>query len=123
MVGRPAAAGRRDAQPHAALGGELEGVGQQVLEDLLQALGVGDDAARRGRWIDLRRRRTAACCSATWRNVRADGVEQAGEGDLLGVDRDRAGLDLRQVEDVVDQVQQVGAGAVDGAGELDLLGA
>ena len=32
-------------------------------------------------------------------------------GDLLALDRDRARLDLRQVEDVADQVQQVGAGA------------
>ena len=49
-------------------------------------------------------------------------VQQIGEEDLLGVDRDRAGFDLRQVEDVADEVEQVGAGAVDGAGELDLLG-
>ena len=55
--------------------------------------------------------------------VAVDGVAQAGEGDLLDLDRDRAGLDLRQVEDVVDQVQQVGAGGVDVARELDLLGA
>ena len=48
-------------------------------------------------------------------------VEQVGEEDLLGIDRDGAGLDLRQVEDVADEVQQVGAGAVDGARELDLL--
>ena len=48
-------------------------------------------------------------------------LEQVREVDLLGVDRDGAGLDLRQVEDVADQVQQVGAGAVDGARELDLL--
>ena len=50
-----------------------------------------------------------------------DHVEQVGEEDLLGVDRDGAGFDLRQVENVADQVEQVGAGAVDGAGELDLL--
>ena len=50
-----------------------------------------------------------------------DGVEQVGDEHLLGVDRDGAGLDLRQVENVADQVQQVGAGAVDGARELDLL--
>ena len=50
-----------------------------------------------------------------------DRVEQVGEADLLGLDRDGAGLDLGQVENVADQVQQVGAGAVDGAGELDLL--
>ena len=51
-----------------------------------------------------------------------DAVAQRREGDLLGFDRDRAGLDLRQVENVVDQRQQVGAGRVDVPGELDLLG-
>ena len=48
-------------------------------------------------------------------------VEQIGEEDLLGIDRDGAGFDLRQIENVADQVEQVGAGAVNGAGELDLL--
>ena len=47
-------------------------------------------------------------------------LAQVREGDLLAVDGDRARLDLRQVEDVADQVQQVGAGGVDGLGELDL---
>ena len=50
-----------------------------------------------------------------------DAVAQRREGDLLGLDRDRARLDLRQVENVVDQRQQVGAGRVDVPGELDLL--
>ena len=50
-----------------------------------------------------------------------DHVEQVGEEDLLGVDRDGAGFDLGQIENVADEVEQVGAGAVDGAGELDLL--
>ena len=40
--------------------------------------------------------------------------------DVLRVDGDGARLDLRQVEDVADQVQQVGAGAVNRARELDL---
>ncbi len=48
-------------------------------------------------------------------------VEQAGEEDLFRFDRDRARFDLREIENVADQVQQVGAGAVNGAGELDLL--
>ncbi len=37
------------------------------------------------------------------------------------VDRDRAGLDLREVEDVADEVEKIGARRVNGAGELDLL--
>ena len=49
------------------------------------------------------------------------GFEQRPKEDFFGFDRDRAGLDLRQVENVADEVQQVGAGAVDGAREFDLL--
>ena len=37
------------------------------------------------------------------------------------IEGDGAGLDLGQVEDLVDQGQQVLAGAVDDVGELDLL--
>jgi hypothetical protein len=37
------------------------------------------------------------------------------------LDRNRSGFDLRKVEDVVDEREQVGAGAEDGAGELGLL--
>ena len=44
--------------------------------------------------------------SASWRNGRADRVEQVGEEDLLGLDRDRAGFDLGQVENVADQVSR-----------------
>ena len=52
----------------------------------------------------------------------SDRLQQARGQDLLGIHRHGAGFDLRQVEDVADQVEQVGAGAVDGAGEFDLLG-
>ena len=37
------------------------------------------------------------------------------------LDRDRAGFDLGEIENVADQVEQVGAGAVNGAGKFDLL--
>ena len=51
-----------------------------------------------------------------------DHVDQVGEGDFLGLDRNRAGFDLREVEDVADEVKEVGAGAVNRSRELDLLG-
>ena len=51
----------------------------------------------------------------------SDGFQQVGGEDFLGFHGHRAGLDLRKVENVADQVQQVGAGAVNGAGEFDLL--
>ncbi len=50
-----------------------------------------------------------------------DHVNQIAEGDVLDIDRHGPRLDLRQIENVADQVQQVGAGAVDRPGKLDLL--
>ena len=52
-----------------------------------------------------------------------DVAVQIVEPQLADVDDHRARFDLRQVEDVVDQHQQIVAGRVDGLGELDLLGA
>ena len=119
MIGGPAACGPGDAQPHAAVLGELEGVGEQVLEHLLQALGVGDDAAAELR-IELDVEREMAPLGLVAERARHR-VEQVGEVDLLGIDRDGSRLDLGQIEDVADEVHEVGAGAVDGARELDLL--
>ena len=119
VVRAPAADRRVDAELDAALLGELEGVRQQVLQHLLQALRIGDDAAVELR-VDLHVERQAPVLGLVPERP-GHHVLQGGEEDLLGIDRDRAGLDLRQIEDVADQVQQIGAGAVDGAGELDLL--
>jgi hypothetical protein len=49
------------------------------------------------------------------------GVAQCGKRDFLGFHGDRARFDLRQVQDVVDQREQVGAGRMDVSGELHLL--
>ena len=38
-----------------------------------------------------------------------------------GIDRDRAGLDLRKIENVVDEIEQIGARRVNAARKLDLL--
>src|SRR5262245_14180644 len=51
-----------------------------------------------------------------------DDVAQRAEGDLFGLDRDGARFDLRQVEDVVDEREKVGARRVDILREVDLLG-
>ena len=119
VLGAPAADGGRHVQPHAALGGELERVRQQVLQHLLQPLGVGDHAAGEV-LVDLDVERELAVFGLVPERP-SDGLQQARGQDFLGIDRHRAGFDLRQVEDVADQVEQVGAGAVDGAGEFDLL--
>ena len=119
MIRAPTAECAGDLQPHFAFAGELEGVGEQVLQHLLQALGVGDDAACEVR-IDVDLERQIAVLRLMPERP-SDRLEQVGGEDFLGVDRHRAGLDLGEIENVADEVQEVGAGAVDGAGEFDLL--
>ena len=60
--------------------------------------------------------------SAMWWNVRSTLSRSAAEGDLFRLDGDRARFDLREVENVVDERQQVRARGVDVLGEIDLLG-
>ena len=59
--------------------------------------------------------------SASCRNDALDRLHEVREQELLGIDGHRARFDLRQIENVADQVQQVGAGAVNRLRELDLL--
>jgi hypothetical protein len=69
-------------------------------------------------WTSKVRCRPSASC----RNGTRHDLQEVGEEHVLRLDRHRSGLDLRQIEDVRNQVQKVRPGAVDGAGELDLPG-
>ena len=53
--------------------------------------------------------------------IAIDIIAQSREGDFFDLDRDGAGFDLRKIENVVDEVEQIGAGGIDVAGEFDLL--
>ena len=105
---RPAAGHRLHTHPHLAVRRELEGVRKQVLEDLLQPLGVARERERQ-RVVDVDMEREILRFGYGWK-VRSTHVAQRSEGDFLGFDRHRARFDLRQVEDVVDQREEVGAG-------------
>lgn len=50
------------------------------------------------------------------------GFQEVGGQDFLGIHGHGSRLDLGEVEDVADQIQQVGARAMDGARKFDLLG-
>ncbi len=110
----------RQLQVHAAPVRELDRVGQQVLQNLAQALAIG-----------LRVGRHAGCNMAGQRQPlllghRAQRLDQRlhrrGQIDRLQHHGRLAGLDLGQVQNVVDQCQQVVAGRVDRVRILDLLG-
>ena len=120
MFGAPACHGRRDAQPHTALGGELERIRQQILQHLLQALGVGDDTASEAR-IDLDVERQLPVFRLVPERA-PHRIEEIGCENLLRIHGDGSRLDLGKIKDVADQVEQVGARAMNGSRKFDLLG-
>jgi hypothetical protein len=107
-----------DPQADLALVGELDRVGEEVLEDLLQPSGVGVELVVAGVELDVQRQALVRRHLLEPLDDRGDRVLDADRG---GGDVHPAGLDLGQVEDVVDQVEQVVARPVDRLGELALL--
>src|SRR4029077_12691672 len=120
MLAAPAAARDTYVRAHAAPLGELERVREQILQHLQQALGVGGNRPPQT-GIEVRREGELAGVRFV-AEIALDGLSQMRKQQLFTLDRDGARFDLGQVEDVADEVEQVGAGAVDGLGELDLPG-
>src|SRR6185437_6550803 len=98
----------RDLERDAAALGEFKRVGQQILQYLLQPLMVGAQA-RRQRFVD-KDGEGEALFLGQLTEAALDIVAQIVERYVADVDTDRAGFDLREIEDVVDQGQQVDAG-------------
>src|SRR6185436_5826958 len=98
---------------------ELEGVRQQVLQNLLETLRVAGERARQ-RVVDVDVERQALRIGDVVERA-PDAVAKGAESDFFRFHGDGARLDLRQVENVVDQRQQVGAGRMDVPGEIDRL--
>jgi len=94
----------------AAAGGELEGVADQVDEDLAQAAAVelGDDRGRRGAQLE----HVAAGARERLQGL-GDLARDLLGGEALAPEVELGGLDAREVEDVVDEAEQVLAGADD----------
>src|ERR1044071_8122393 len=109
MIWTPPLIRGRDFEPYSTLLRELEGVRQEVLEHLLNALRVGGDAAAEI-GVDLHLERKTARFSLMAERPR-HGFNEARKGDLLGLNRHSARLDLGQIEDVADEVKQVGSSA------------
>ena len=109
-----------DGDRDAALLGELERVREQVAQDLLQPLLVGQQRLGQVGPEDHLERETLRLRDRAERAL--DVLAERSELDGRGIHRHLAGFDLRQVEDVGDQRQQVLARRVDVRGALHLLG-
>jgi hypothetical protein len=117
-VGVPARLGGPELDAHLALCGELERVGEEILEDLTQALGVGDDGLRGVR--GQHDRETEPLGLGHLLEVPEQGAAELLEGDVDALHRHGSGLDLRQLEDAVEQLEQVVARREDHPRVLDL---
>ncbi len=105
--GRPANAGdamvarELDVERDAALVGEFEGVGEQILEDLLQAGRIGQQ--RLGQLFVAADDEVQVFVLSDLIERSLDFVLDLNGRDLLKIDRRRSRFDLREVEDVVDE--------------------
>ncbi len=109
-----------DPEDDSARLGELERVREQVLQDLLEPLLVGVDRRQRALGeVELERQPLLG----GHRHERPlETGELLGHRHLGGVHVHLPGLDLGEIEDVVDQAEQLGACIVDRVRKLDLLG-
>ena len=109
----------RDGDDDFALGGEFDGVADEVVDDLAQAAGVAaqferDFGADEGGELEA----LAVGLGGEEVHGAVDDLAQVEVGD---VEVELAGLDLGEVEDVVDDDEERFAADADGAGELALL--
>src|SRR5262245_64807666 len=98
---------------------ELESVVEEVLDDLLEPLRIGQHRlgqilAELDGELDVLRFRNMA-------KRPLDEVAEVFQSHLAYIDLDGAGFKLRQVENVVDEVEEVAAGRVNGLGKFGLL--
>ena len=107
-------------EPDLAALGELHGVVDAVGQDLAEAERVAEQILRdAGRDVRQELEPLVVRLLGGQRRDRADHVV---EPEVGGLDVELAGLDLGEVEDVVDDGQQRGAGVVDLADVVALLG-
>ena len=97
----------------------LQRVGQEVLEDLVEALLIGGHGL--GQAVARLDAEPEALLLRDLAEGPLDELPHFVEGEFADLDQYGPGFDLGHVEDVADQGQQVRAGGVDALGELDLL--
>src|SRR5690606_19755839 len=88
---------------HFAFAGEFHGIAEQVDQHLPQAHGISDDPGWEG-WVDPRHEFESLFARAARHQVERalDGFAQ---GERLPLELELVGLDLREIENVVEQVE------------------
>ena len=104
-----------DIDQHMALFGELHRIAEQIGDDLAEAAGVADDMGRQAR-IDAHDQFEVLFGDAR-RHQRRDVLDRFGKPEGRRVQRQLAGIDLGEIENVVDDGEQRVAGFDDDIGE------
>ena len=104
-----------DIDQHMALLGELDGIAEQVGDDLPEAAGIADDEGGQTR-IDANDQFEVLFGDAR-RNQRRHVLDRFGKPERRRIERQLAGIDLGEIEDVVDDGEQRIAGFDDDVGE------
>ena len=109
-----------DIEDDLAVLGELDGVANEVEEDLPETAGVGADA-RGDVGVEVDDELDALLDGLLGEEVH-DAFDDGVEVELLGEDLDLGGLDLGEVEDVLDDAHEGFAGGADGLNHFLLVG-
>src|SRR6185295_11299069 len=119
MIDTPAPCDKTDANLNLSMSSELDGVGQKILQDLLETLRIGMHES----WQVLGKvhveRQILGLSHVP--EIALDGVAQTGKGDLLDLHGDGTGLDFREIEDVVNEMEEVRSRGIDIARKFDLF--
>src|SRR5262249_27209808 len=100
MIRRPSFGNAADGHRDMALGREFESIRKQILQDLLEPLGVRSEHWRQ-RSIDIHTEsQVLRLCHVMERPLHT--FPQRYESDLFRFDCNRSGLDLGKIENVVD---------------------
>jgi hypothetical protein len=110
----PVASVRHPAHPqgHLALFRELTGIAQEIEQDLLEPHGVRGERAQVLLGFDDK---AVLVLLGELSSGADDIIDKSGQIDRLGIELELAGFDLRKVEHLVDEAQEVGAGGIHAA--------
>src|SRR6478672_5060723 len=95
-----------------ALFRELAGIAQEIEQNLLEPQGVRGERAHVLRRFD---NKAVLILLGELSRGADDLIDEPGQIDRLGIEFELTGFDLREVEYLVDEAQEVGAGGIDTA--------
>src|SRR4029077_10811599 len=96
---------------------ELDGIGSEVEQDLMQTAPIGTNGERS---VEFRPGKAQASLRDLGLDARLDRGQRVRDEDVLEVERNLSGVDLRKIQYLIDQTQEVALVVLD-AGDVTAL--